>query len=155
MSFEETLNFFGKMLNNRPPEKEMLLGEVTLEVDKIHILLKKGALEGSFQIEMDLGFFLLKPKISQLQTLMKSQFLGVDTGGGTFSLDDSGTTLSLRITTSPGTSPQENWDWLHRSLFIYRHWSLELSKWKEFTPLISEIGNKDDKNYPIHKDLRA
>ncbi|MFN0065565.1 MAG: hypothetical protein ACKVOH_04945, partial [Chlamydiales bacterium] len=84
-------------------------------------------------------------------------FLGVDTGGCALALDPSGITLMLKASTSAGTSPQENWDWLHRILSFFHYWNQELSQWKEFTPLTSiNIGVEHGKrSYPQRQDIRA
>lgn len=151
-SFQEILTFFGQQLKSVPPREALIKGRVELNVDNVRISMRRGRIEGTLVIEIDLGFFLIKPKKEQLESLAKANFLGVDTGGCTLSFDSTGVTLMLRAVSSPGSSLQDNWEWLHRSLNVYHHWSSELSQWKEFTPLAPPA---DDRSYHPRKDLLA
>ena len=151
-TFHDTLTFFGKQLKSMPPPEALSRGRVELIVDGVRISLHRGRIEGTLIIEADLGFFLIKPQEDQLESLAKSNFLGVDTGGCTFALDSTGVTLILRAVSSPGSSLQDNWEWLHRILNVYHHWSGELSFWREFTPLTPP---GDERSYRPRKDLLA
>ncbi len=151
-SFQETLTFFGKQLKSLPPEEALSRGRVDLNVDGVRITLKRGRIEGTLVIEADLGFFLMKPRLEHLEALAKAQFLGVDTGGCSFALDSTGVTLILRAVSSPGSSLQDNWEWLHRVINVYHHWCVEIAQWREFTPIISP---SDRRSFNPQKDLLA
>ena len=151
-TFREILDFFGQQLKSVPPKDAVARGHVQLNVDDVRIVLRKGRVEGTLVIEIDLGFFLIKPKKAQLQSLVQANFLGVDTGGCSFCFDSTGVTLILRAVSSPGSSLADNWEWLHRTLNVYHHWSQELSQWKEFTPLAPPA---EDRSYSPRKDLLA
>ncbi|MCP5469793.1 MAG: hypothetical protein H7A36_04735 [Chlamydiales bacterium] len=152
-TFNDTLQFFGQKLGSLPPKEDVEAGDVELIVDGVRISLKKGHFSGGLQIKIDLGFFLIRAQKKHIQELAKANFLGVDTGGCTFSFDETGVTLQLKTATSPATTLQESWEWLHRILSVYHHWNLELSQWKEFTPLTAEKGaqrnNPSTRRHPL------
>ncbi|MCH9611043.1 MAG: hypothetical protein S4CHLAM81_13750 [Chlamydiales bacterium] len=150
-SFAETLDHFGTILKSRPPKGALESGRVELEIDKTRLVIKQSASDDSIIIEMNLGFFLVKPQKEHLQQLATANFLGVDTGGCTLAFDSAGVTLYLRAVSSAGSSLQECWQWLHRAINVYHHWSQKLSNWKDFTPLspISSSG------FQPRKDLMA
>ena len=151
-TFREILTFFGQQLRSTPPQEALVRGRVELNVDDVRIQLYRGRIEGTLVIDIDVGFFLIKPKGEQLEALVRANFLGVDTGGCAFAFDSTGVTLVLRAVSSPGSSLRDNWEWLHRSLNVYHHWSRELSQWKEFTPLAPPA---EQRGYQPRKDLLA
>ncbi|MFN0064686.1 MAG: hypothetical protein ACKVOH_00440, partial [Chlamydiales bacterium] len=74
-TFADTLAFFGTKLKGTPPKEDVEAGQVELMVDKIRILLKRGRVESELSIEIDIGFFLLKPSPESLRRLVTGNFL--------------------------------------------------------------------------------
>ncbi len=134
-SFKETINLFERNLKTEAPPEDVEEGVVDLVLDEGEITLFKGEQEGSFCFSFDLGMFLQSPDTKHLEELLTSNFLGVDTGGCTLALDEE--VLKLKASTTPGTSPQENWEWLHRVVSVAHFWHDKLANWQEFTPLVS------------------
>lgn len=148
-SFKETLEFFSEKLNTRPPEADLEKGAVELAIDELHVVLSQGSLEGCMQMRVVLGLMLQPVHEQRLKELLSSNFLGINTGGCALAFDTAGVSLSLHCYTSCGTSPQENWEWLHRILCVAREWNKVLSLWDEFVPLSTP---SEEKNYePTHK----
>lgn len=136
-TFQETLSWFGKKIGIKVPEEAIEKGEVDLILDQVHLTLSKGKEEGSLNMRIVLGLLLQPISENHLQELMTEQFLGVNTGGCSLSLDEQGTSLSLNKSLSIGTEPAEAWEWLHRMLGISFSWYDKLKNWDEFVPLLS------------------
>lgn len=142
-SFRETLDYFSAKLKARPPEEDLEAGEVELVIDRLRVLISKGAVEGSLNMSIILGLMLQPIRESRLKELATSNFLGINTGGCSLAFDESGVALQLRVNITPATSPQENWEWLHRLLHVATEWDKNLLLWEEYVSLISE--KKGDK----------
>lgn len=148
-SFRETLEYFSDKLEARPPEEDLEAGEVELVVDLLRVVISKGAVEGSLNMATTLGLMLQPIRESRLKELATSNFLGINTGGCTLSLDETGAALQLRVNITPASSPQENWEWLHRLLHVATEWNKNLLLWEEFVPLTSEkMETKDERKNP-------
>lgn len=134
-TFQETLNYFSEKIGAYPPEEDREAREVELVVDQIHVIISEGAVEGSLKMETTLGLMVQPVRESRLQELATSNFLGVNTGGCTLAFDEEGVTLKLLTNLTTASSPQENWEWLHRLLHVAAEWNKTLSIWEEFVPL--------------------
>jgi hypothetical protein len=141
-TFKEILSYFSEKLNSFPPKEDIEKGEAELIVDTLHVLLSKGKLEGSLHFSIVLGLLLYPIAEARLKELAISNFLGMNTGGCTLSFDETGISLLLHAHTTCGTSPQENWEWLHRLLSIAREWIKLLALWEEFVPLSTQISEE-------------
>ncbi len=137
-SFWETLRYFSENLKAAPPEEDVEAGAVELVVDQLHIHISKGVMDGSLNMMIPLGLILQPMRESRLKELATGNYLGVNTGGCTLAFDESETTLQLNVNTTPTTSPQENWEWLHRLLHVATQWNKKLDSWEEFIPLASK-----------------
>ena len=135
--FHQTLAFFSEQFQIELPQKSLEEGNVTLRLDTMDVLLKKGMEEGALCMEIRLGFLLAPLDEEQLKTLVTANFLGVGTLGCALALESSTGLLSLKIVTSPGTSTSENWDWLHRLLFVANNWAQKTQEWAMFLSLIT------------------
>lgn len=134
-SFNETLDYFSEKLRAHPPTQDRESGVVELVVDQYRVLLSKGVIEGSLNMEITLGLMLHSIQESHLLELANSNFLGIHTGGCTFALDSSGKVLRLQVHVTTGDSPDECWQWLHRLLYVATEWHKTLIHWEEFVPL--------------------
>lgn len=136
-SFQDTLAFFSEKLNATPSEEDLEEKSVDLMIDEVRVRISEASLEGSLYMEIVLGLMLqpiIEPKLKELAS---SNFLGVNTGGCTFAFDEAGVALSLHCHTTPGATPQEHWEWLHRIVCVAREWNKVLSLWDIFVPLTS------------------
>ncbi len=156
-SFKETVNYFSDQLGSQPPEEDIEDGVVELTLDENRVLLMPADAEGSFRISIDLGMMIGPISKEHLEELNSSNFLGVNTGGCTLALDDEGSTLTLIATTTSGTPPQENWEWLHRIYSIAAQWTEHMSSWEEFTSLTTfTIARQDVSQSPgSHRIFKA
>lgn len=136
-SFEETLKHFSKILKKNPTLEDIKEGKVELTIDAYPIVISRGKFEG-LVMEICLGLMVRPIAESRLKELCASNFLGINTGGCTFVFDEFGVSLSIRCSTSGTTPPQENWEWLHRILYVSREWIKVLSLWQEFVPLVPQ-----------------
>jgi hypothetical protein len=134
-SYPETLQFFSEKLNANPFEKDVEQGEVELAIDELRIVLSKGSIEGCMRMRIVLGLMLKPIQENRLKDLTTSNFMGANTGGCALSLDSAGVALSLNCHTTCGTSPQENWEWLHRLICVARDWNKTLRLWDDFVSL--------------------
>lgn len=132
-SFKDNINYFAEQLSSELPEEDIKEGVVELMLDNNRVTLT--SITDSFRIAIDLGMLVGPIDLEHLKELTSANFLGVNTGGCTFTLDNEGTTLTLIATTSSATPPKENWDWLHRVYSIAQQWTEQMSSWEEFTPL--------------------
>ncbi|MCC5831482.1 MAG: type III secretion system chaperone [Chlamydiales bacterium] len=137
-SFRETLDYFADMVKARPAEEDLEAGEVELVVDRLRVLISKGSIEGGLDMVITLGLILQPIRESRLKELATSNFLGINTGGCTLAFDEAGVALQLRVNITPASSPQENWEWLHRLLHVATEWEKNLLLWEEYVSLISE-----------------
>lgn len=153
--YKDTINYFGEVLKTLPPIEDIEEGEVELILDDLSILLKPGLSEGSFQMTLDLALFVNPPQSDHLAKLAAANFLGVDTGGCSLCLDDEGAVLSLKAVTTPGTTPQENWDWLHRIVSIAHEWANEMEGWSEVTLLVNFKNAEARERLPNVQVLKA
>jgi hypothetical protein len=140
-SFRETLEYFSDKLESSPPEEDLEQGEVELVIDQYRIQIFKGAIEGSLTMEITLGLILQPIREGRLRELATSNFLGINTGGCTIAFDESEVALLLRVNLTPASSPQENWEWLHRLLHVAVEWNKNLLLWEEFVPLFPARGD--------------
>lgn len=131
-SFQETLDFFSSRLEISPSHEDIESGEVELILDGLSLLISKGVLEGSLQIQVFLGFIVHQLREERLKELATSNFLGINTGGCTLAFDPSGATCFLRVNLTAGASPRESWEFLHRIASVAREWQKVLSQWDEF-----------------------
>ena len=131
-SFEETVEFLSEKLNKAPPKEDIEGGEIELVIDKLHVVIAKGRLEGSLHMQIILGLMLHPVREEKLKELATSNFLGIDTGGCTLAFDEAGVALSLHAHTTCPVTPQENWEWLHRVVCVAREWMKVLTEWDEF-----------------------
>ena len=143
-SFKEIVDFFSEKLQTRPPQEDLEKEKVELVIDELHIVLSKGGLEGCLHLQIVLGLMLQPISEQRLKELVTSNFLGINTGGCALALDAAGVSLSLHCHTTCGTSPQENWEWLHRTVCVAREWNKVLNLWDEFVPLSTP---NEEKNY--------
>ena len=151
-SFKETLAYFCDKLQTQPPEEDLKNEAVELLLDELRIVITKGALEGCLNMQIMLGLMLQPIREQKLKELATSNFLGINTGGCTLAFDEPGVSLSLLCHTSSGTTPQENWEWLHRVVAVAREWNKVLALWDEFVPLHVP---KEEKSYePANKAIR-
>lgn len=134
-SFKETVAYFSEKVKAFPPAQDIESGVVELIIDQYRLLLSKGVIEGSLNMEISLGLMLHSIQENHLLELANSNFLGIDTGGCTFALDSSGKVLRLQVHITAGDSPEECWQWLHRLLYVATEWSKTLIHWEEFVPL--------------------
>lgn len=133
--FKEIIHFFGSKMGSKPPKEDIEAGEVEIQIDEMFILAKE--VKGGFCLQNNLGLFLSPLSKERLKELCTSNFLGMNTGGCTFTLDEKGHALFLRIGFTKTTPPQECWEWLHRLIYISQEWNKVLRGWPEFIPLIS------------------
>lgn len=135
-TYQETLAYFFKHLNLNFSFPVDFAEEINIDIDdyKISFSPKDG-----FQMTLCLGFLLHPVRLERLLQLTTSNFLGVNTGGCTLFIDESGTSISLKITTTITTPPHENWDFLHRLLCVGKEWVKSLNKWEEFVPLVQHL----------------
>ncbi len=143
-SFRETLDFFSDKLDSKPPEEDIEAGEAELFVDQMRVGLSKSSLEGSLKLEMVLGFIVQPIREERLKQLATSNFLGINTAGCTLTLGGSGEVLKLHAYLTSASTPQENWEWLHRLLHVAVEWKRHLIEWDEFIPLNAIIKEKAD-----------
>jgi hypothetical protein len=134
-TFQETLALFSEKLGTQPPKEDLEKGNVELMIDELHVLLSQGSIEGSLRMQIVLGLMLQPIQEARLKELATSNFLGINTGGCALSLDPAGVCLDLQCHATSGTSPQENWEWLHRIICVAREWNKILTLWDEFVPL--------------------
>lgn len=134
-SFRETLNYFSEHLQSQLPQGDLEKEGIEIEINSQIVTVLPA--HGGIQFEVILGLVLRPIPEKRLRELMTSHFVGVDTGGCTFTLDEEGVSLCLKAQTSPSTPPQENWEWLHRLLNVAREWIKLLSQWEEFIPLFT------------------
>lgn len=132
--FEDFINFIGEQLKATPPKEDVEAGEIELSLDEMSILLSRGEFDGEFVMEMEVAQFSKKMSQKDLEDIASANFLGVNTGGCTFFLEDK--ILKLKATTSAGTTPQENWDWLNRLVSVAYTWSKELEKHENVSSLV-------------------
>ncbi len=156
-SFKEIVNYFGEKLKSEAAEEDIEEGLIELMLDDNHVLLRPGKQFGSFNISLELGMLTGPIPESHLKELTSSNFMGVNTGGCSLFFDEAGSIISLATTTTPGTSPQENWEWLHRIYSIAQQWTNYMSKWEEFTPLATFPMEKNDGKFhpPGHRIFKA
>lgn len=147
-SFEETVRFFSHLLNSSPPEDDLKNNKVELKIDQFHLFINQGHIEGSLHMYLNLGLLLQPISEERLKQLVTSNFLGVNTGGCALAIDENRVTLSLHCHTTCGTSPQENWEWLHRILCVAREWNQLLIEWDEFVPLNASSQGKNEIQKP-------
>lgn len=134
-SFKESLSFFADKLKiHILPVSEN--EEIELVLDQLRVSLSSTQTLGGLRFSIPLGLLLHPIPEIRLKELMASHFLGINTGGCTLYLDEEGASIHLKMTTSPFTSPQENWEWLHRISTIAYEWVKMLSLWDEFVPLL-------------------
>lgn len=131
-SFEETLAYFGEKLGGTASAEAIEEKNVDLLLDANHLTLSEGPFEGSLRMELELGIVMTPLSGEQLNELATSNYLGVNTGGCTLSLDCEGKSLKLSAQTTLATPPYENWEWLHRVMHMAREWSETLSCWEGF-----------------------
>lgn len=143
-SFRETLRYFSEKLQAKPLEVDLEKGVVELVIDDLHVLLAQEAIEGCFRMRVVLGLMLQPIREEGLKELAVSNFLGINTGGCTLAFDTTGVSLSLVCHTTCGTTPQENWEWLHRIVCVAREWNKVLTLWDEFVPLST---SRQENNY--------
>lgn len=135
-SFKDTTTYFLDLLKVKLPEEIITPDEpLEMEIDQFHVVLIPLS-KGGIRMQLNFGLLLHPVRLEKLQMLCKSNFLGVDTGGCTLALDPAGVSLLLKLTTTPYTSPQENWEFLHRLLTVAKAWQKNLLEWEEFIPLI-------------------
>jgi hypothetical protein len=154
-SFQETLRFFSEKLHASPPEEDLARGEVELVIDTLHVVLSQGKLEGSLHMQMVLGLLLQPIREERLKELATSNFLGINTGGCKLAFDETGVSLSLHAYTTCGSSPQENWEWLHRLLCVGREWNKVLALWEEFVPLSASPTEEKKSESSTSRSYRA
>lgn len=142
-SFQETLVFFGEKLHASLPSLDHDKLKVELVIDRIHVLLSQGILEGSLHMQIVLGLLLQPISEKRLKQLATSNFLGCNTAGCKLSLDPTSVSLSLHSYTTPPATPQESWEWLHRLLSVAREWSTVLTRWEDFVPLTPPSKERD------------
>lgn len=154
-SFKETINYFGEKLKLPPPEEDIEERFVELMLDENHIQFLPGKYPGSLHIRLEIGMFIgpiLKEHLLELNT---SNFMGINTGGCRLELDEAGSVISLSAITTPATTPQENWEWLHRVISIAQQWTDYLTKWEEFTPLAKFTTEKKDEQHRTYRTFKA
>lgn len=134
-TFKEMIHYFAEKLKSEPSEEAFDDESIELQLDENRVILSQASKPGSFKITLELGFFTGPIEAANLKELTSSNFMGVNTGGCSLYFDEAGTTLSLSTVTTPGTTPQENWEWLHRIYSIAQQWTQHLTKWEGFTPL--------------------
>lgn len=134
-TFQETIDYFSTKMESTPPQEDVEAKTVEILVDHLPIVISESPLEGSLKMEIVLGLLLKPIQEEKLKELTTSNFLGMNTGGCTFSWSHESGILFLRSTTSAGTPPQENWEWLHRMLYIATEWTEQLIQWEEFVRL--------------------
>ncbi|MCH9625687.1 MAG: hypothetical protein S4CHLAM123_08650 [Chlamydiales bacterium] len=143
-SFKETILYISGKLNVIPPESIFEKQEAELLIDGEHLLISKGSYAGSIHFSLSLGLLVQPIRETCLKELAASNFLGINTGGCKLALDDEKASLSLKSDTTPGTHPQESWEWLHRMLNVAREWYKILEQWEEFVPLGSAKKEEPD-----------
>lgn len=139
-TYREVIEFFNEKVKTEPPKEDLSKGEVELVIDNQHVLISQGKHEGSMNVRIILGLILHPLREERLKELATSNFLGINTGGCKFSFDETGVSLWLEATQTCGTTPQEYWEWLHRSLSVAREWNQVLTLWEEFVPLGQQHG---------------
>jgi hypothetical protein len=122
-------------LNASLPEGDLEKEGVELSIDAFNLSLFSGKISGTLNIEIPLGLMLHPVREERLKELANSNFLGVNTGGCSLCFDENSITLFLKSSTTPFTTPQENWEWMHRILSVSQEWIKALSLWDEFVPL--------------------
>ncbi len=157
-TFSETIDFFSEKLKAEAPEEDITHKKVELVIDEFHLLVMQGRWEGSLHLKMVLGLMLQPLREQRLKELACSNFLGVNTGGCHLAFDAAGVTLSLHCHTTAGTSPQENWEWLHRIVSVAREWNKVLALWDEFVSLTTPKKEREDERRsdpPFRKNIRG
>ena len=142
-NYRETLHYFGDKLRATPPEEDVVAGEVELYIDQLRVLIAKGSIEGELSFTMTLGLLLHPIPEPRLKELATCNFLGINTGGCTLAFDEGGMGVELSANISPGTPPQESWEYLHRLLHVATEWNKTLTLWEEFVPLTVHQKEKD------------
>lgn len=137
-SFRDSLNYFSDKLHAMPSEEDIEAGEVELVIDQQHVIFSQRSIEGGLNMTLALGLILQPLREARLKELVTSNYLGVNTGGCTFSFDETGVSLQLQVNTTPSSSPQENWEWLHRLLHMGKEWTKRFVLWEEFILLNGE-----------------
>ena len=133
-SFQETLVYFGEKLHASLPSLDHIRPKAELVIDRVHVLLSPGLLEGSLHMQTVLGLLLQPISEKRLKQLATSNFLGCNTSGCTLSLDPTSVSLSLHSYTTPPATPQESWECVHRLLCVTREWGAVLTLWGRFCP---------------------
>lgn len=136
-SFEDILNYFSEHLLTEVPEGDLRKEGIEIEIGGQNVVIFPSSQEGGLSMTVTLGLMLKPIPDKHLNELMCSNFLGVNTGGCTLCLDKEGVCLALKALTTPGTTPQESWEWLHRLLAVAAEWMKTLYDWEEFIPLYS------------------
>lgn len=136
-TYKEIINHIAELVGAQAPGDEALTEGLDLNIDHIMVSLIPSKHPGGLIMELQLGVLLHPIPRAHLEEMVKSNFLGMNTGGCTLALDDSGSLLFIRTVTTAGTSPQEQWEWLHRLLAVGRSWMQILAKWHEFVPLVT------------------
>jgi hypothetical protein len=147
-TFKETLDFFSHKLQSVPPTQDLEKKEVAVVIDHVHAVIAQGKREGSLHMKIMVGLFLERPSEEKLLQLATSNFLGINTGGCSLSIQPKRGELTLHCHTTSGTSPQENWEWFHRLLAVAREWNRMLLPWEEFIPLNIPMQEKKDEPNP-------
>lgn len=130
-SFKETLLFFSEKLKLDIEEEELKKGESLIAIDNFLVTLKEKAHGGGLHMELTLAILLYPLAEDKLKELICGNFLGINTGGCTLALHKDKDTICLHADAGPSSSPQENWEWLHRLLSVGREWSRIIAPWEE------------------------
>lgn len=145
MSFQETIRYLANRLKSPLPTEISEEKGVDFALDNLVVTARPAHCLGGVNFSIPLGLLLYPSKEIHLKELMTSHFLGVQTEGCSFVLDEAGVTLCLRITTLSGMTMQENWEWLHRVVGAAYGWMETLVQWDEFVPLL-QLPEKRDRS---------
>lgn len=137
-SFEDTLNYFSNKIGGSPPEEDLEEGKVELSLDPYNVLIEKGNFVGSLAMKITLGVFIKELEERKMKELATANFLGTNTGGCTLALDEEKTAITLKCQATAATTPEENWQLLHRLLAVANEWSKILRGWEEFISFVSK-----------------
>ena len=138
-SYQDTVSYFAQLLESPLPAPHLTEGQnIEIQIDNQKLELSPASQRGGINMQICLGLMLQPIPLDRLKELMSSN-LGINTGGCTICLDEKAVGLYLKTTTTPGTSAQENWEWMHRLLHVAKEWNKILALWQEFVSLSNEV----------------
>lgn len=139
-TFRDHADYFANRLSISIPDPFIESEGLELTLDHLNVTLKPTRQFGGLLTSIRLGLLLHPIPEQHLHELMTSNYLSVNTGGCTLALDEAGVIVFLESKTTPFTPPQENWEWLHRTINCAYEWVKIMTLWDEFVPLIRVEG---------------